>query len=166
MMLVSLGFVRAGGHTRPLNDKPYREVAVELMFGNRNRFGDSTGWIRKERFADADQASVDAINALARSNKTHPDRLNICTVWRGVPPNPRSPMSYKSPRINAGEPSFFYLMLAEICFRRAAGTGHPKASSTLREIGRNYLANANTVTSMLESQPSQLRRATVQFPAE
>jgi hypothetical protein len=56
------------------------------MFGNRNRFGDSTGWIRKERFADADQASVDAINALAHSNKTHPDRLNICTVWRGRAP--------------------------------------------------------------------------------
>jgi hypothetical protein len=53
------------------------------MFGNRNRFGDSTGWIRKERFADADQASVDAINTLAHSNKTHLDRLNICTVSGG-----------------------------------------------------------------------------------
>jgi hypothetical protein len=52
-------------------------------------------------------------------------------------------MLRKSLRISAGEPSFFYLMLAQSCFRRAVGTHHPKASGTLRKIGRNYLANAN-----------------------
>jgi hypothetical protein len=64
-------------------------------------------------------------------------------------------MLRKSLRISAGEPSFFYLMLAKSCFRRAVSTGHPNASSTLREIGRNYLANANNVASVLEAQPRQ-----------
>jgi hypothetical protein len=59
-------------------------------------------------------------------------------------------MLRKSLRISAGEPSFFYLMLAQSCFRRAVSTCHPKASGTLRKIGRNYLANANGVTSVLE----------------
>jgi hypothetical protein len=59
---------------------------------------------------------------------------------------------YNSP----GEPSFFYLMMAGSCFRRAAH--HPQAS-TLRNIGRNYLTKATKITSMLESQPSQLTRA-------
>ena len=54
---------------------------------------------------------------------------------------------------SAGEPSFFYLMMAEGCFRRAVE--HPAAGGTLREIGRNYLARSVGVTSMLESQPSQ-----------
>jgi len=59
---------------------------------------------------------------------------------------------YNSP----GEPSFFYLMMAGSCFRRAAR--HPQAG-TLRDIGRSYLTKATKVTSMLEPQPSQLRRA-------
>jgi hypothetical protein len=61
-------------------------------------------------------------------------------------------MSSKS--TSEGEPSFFYLMMAEGCFRRALQ--HPKAGETLREIGRNYLARAVCVTSMFESQPTQL----------
>jgi hypothetical protein len=65
-------------------------------------------------------------------------------------------MLHKSLRISAGEPSFFYLMLAESCFRRAVSTRHLKGSSTLREIGRNYLANATVVASMLESQPNAI----------
>jgi len=60
--------------------------------------------------------------------------------------------SYTSP----GEPSFFYLMMAGSCFRRAAR--HPQAG-TLRNIGRNYLTEATKVSSILESQPSQLARA-------
>jgi len=52
-----------------------------------------------------------------------------------------------------GEPSFFYLMMARSCFRRAAR--HPQAGA-LREIGRNYLAKATEVTSILEPQPSRL----------
>jgi hypothetical protein len=63
---------------------------------------------------------------------------------------PRTP-----PRTSAGEPSFFYLMLAESCFQRAVSTRHPKGSGTLCQIGRNYLANANGVTSVLE--PDRLR---------
>jgi hypothetical protein len=59
---------------------------------------------------------------------------------------------YNSP----GEPSFFYLMMARSCFRRA--TRHPQAS-TLRNIGRNYLTQATKVTSMLEPQPSQFASA-------
>jgi len=57
---------------------------------------------------------------------------------------------------SAGEPSFFYLMMAESCFRRAASTRNPKAGATLRDLGRDYLAKANDVTSMLEPQPLQL----------
>jgi hypothetical protein len=59
---------------------------------------------------------------------------------------------------SAGEPSFFYLMMAESCFRRAVSTRHPKAAGTLLEIGRNHLAKATGVTSVLESQLPQLRR--------
>jgi hypothetical protein len=58
---------------------------------------------------------------------------------------------YNSP----GEPSFFYLMMAGSCFRRAMR--HPQAS-TLRNIGRDYLTKATKVTSILEPQPSQLAR--------
>jgi hypothetical protein len=64
-------------------------------------------------------------------------------------------MSRKSIHTSEGEPSFFYLMMAEGCFRRADNTRNPKAGGMLREIGRNYLAKANDVGSMLESQPPQ-----------
>jgi hypothetical protein len=60
-------------------------------------------------------------------------------------------MFRKPRRISAGEPSFFYLMLAETCFQRAVSTRHSLGSNTLREIGRNYLANASGVASVLES---------------
>jgi hypothetical protein len=56
---------------------------------------------------------------------------------------------YNSP----GEPSFFYLMMAESCFRRAAR--HPHAG-TLRNIGRDYLTKATKVTSILEPRPSNV----------
>jgi hypothetical protein len=55
---------------------------------------------------------------------------------------------------SAGEPSFFYLMMAESCFRQAVSTHHPKAGDTLRDIGRNYLLKANDVTSELEAELS------------
>jgi hypothetical protein len=42
----------------------------------------------------------------------------------------------------ADEPSFFYLVMAKSCFRRAVSTPHPKAGGTLRELGRDYLAKA------------------------
>ena len=42
----------------------------------------------------------------------------------------------------AGEPSFFYLVMAKSCFRRAVSTPHPKAGGTLRALGRDYLAKA------------------------
>jgi hypothetical protein len=60
-------------------------------------------------------------------------------------------MLRKSIQSSAKEPSFFYLMMAESCFQRAASTRHPKARGTLREIGRNYLAQASDVASMLEA---------------
>jgi hypothetical protein len=66
-------------------------------------------------------------------------------------------MLRKPIQTSAGEPSFFYLMMAESCFRRAVSTHHPKAGGTLLEIGRNYLARATGVASVLESQPPQLR---------
>jgi hypothetical protein len=65
-------------------------------------------------------------------------------------------MLRKSNYNSQGEPSFFYLMMAESCFRRAAR--HPQAS-TLRNMGRNYLTMATKVSSMLEPQPSQLAGA-------
>jgi hypothetical protein len=75
-------------------------------------------------------------------------------------------MRRKSCRISAGEPSFFYLMLANGCFRRSASTRHPNASRTLREIGRDYLAKASIVESMLEAQPLEVRRAPALFFAD
>jgi hypothetical protein len=58
---------------------------------------------------------------------------------------------YNSP----GEPSFFYLMMARSCFRRASSARHFQVG-TLRNIGRSYLTKATEVTSILEHQPSQL----------
>ncbi len=52
-------------------------------------------------------------------------------------------MSAKSIHANTAEPSYFYLVMAKSCFRRAVATPHPKAGGTLREIGRDYLAMAN-----------------------
>ena len=52
---------------------------------------------------------------------------------------------------SAGEPSFFYLIMAETAFRRADATRHPKARGTLQGIGRSYLAKATDVASTLES---------------
>jgi hypothetical protein len=51
-------------------------------------------------------------------------------------------MLRKSIQSSAQEPSFFYLMMAESCFLRAASTRNPKACGTLRELGRKYLADA------------------------
>ena len=65
-------------------------------------------------------------------------------------------MLRKSIHSSAKEPSFFYLMMAESCFQRAASTRHPKACVTLREIGRKYLAEANDVASTLAPRPAAL----------
>jgi len=40
------------------------------------------------------------------------------------------------------EPSYFYFLIAKSCFRRATTTPHPKAGSTLRALGRDYLAKS------------------------
>ena len=63
-------------------------------------------------------------------------------------------MLRKSIRSSAKEPSFYYLMMAESCFQRAASTRHPKACGTLRDIGRDYLAKASDVASTLAPQSS------------
>jgi hypothetical protein len=67
-------------------------------------------------------------------------------------------MLRKPIQTSAGEPSFFYLMMAESCFRRAVSTRHPQARGTLHEIGRHYLAKATDVDSVLEPQPPQVCR--------
>jgi hypothetical protein len=64
------------------------------------------------------------------------------------------PMLRKSVRSSAKEPSFFYLLMAESCFQRAASTRHLKARGALREIGRRYLAAASDVASTLAPQSS------------
>jgi hypothetical protein len=51
-------------------------------------------------------------------------------------------MSGKSNEITAA-PSFFYLVMAESCFRRALTTRHTKGRGMLRDIGRRYLDKAN-----------------------
>jgi hypothetical protein len=61
-------------------------------------------------------------------------------------------MLRKSVQGNAKEPSFFYLMMAESCFQRAASTRHLEARGALREIGRRYLAEASDVASTLAPQ--------------
>ena len=58
-------------------------------------------------------------------------------------------MSRKSIQSSANEPSYFYLLMAESCFQRAASTRHLQARGALREIGRRYLAEANDVASTL-----------------
>ncbi|HEV3371584.1 MAG TPA: hypothetical protein VG145_03485 [Xanthobacteraceae bacterium] len=62
-------------------------------------------------------------------------------------------MLRKSIQSSAQEPSFFYLMMAESCFQRAASTRHSEARGALREIGRRYLAEASDVASTLAPQP-------------
>ena len=59
-----------------------------------------------------------------------------------------SPMSATSICANAADPSYFYLLMAKSCFRRAVATSHPKAGGKLRKIGRDYLAMAHNVPSV------------------
>jgi len=47
--------------------------------------------------------------------------------------------------------SFFYLLMADSCFQRAANTANPGASNALRDIGRDYLVKATEVTSSAET---------------
>ena len=62
-------------------------------------------------------------------------------------------MLRQSIRSTIGEPSFFYLIMAESCFQRAVGTRRPDVRGALREIGRKYLADASDVASTLAPQP-------------
>jgi len=59
-----------------------------------------------------------------------------------------STMSARSIHANTADTSYFYLLMAKSCFRRAVATPHPKAGSTLRQIGRDYLAMANRTPSV------------------
>jgi hypothetical protein len=61
-------------------------------------------------------------------------------------------MSRKPIQSSAGEPSFFYLLMAESCFRRANRPRHPKGSRTLRDLGRHYLVKAREVSSALDTE--------------
>jgi hypothetical protein len=52
-------------------------------------------------------------------------------------------MSRKTISLSAGQPSFYYLMMARCYFDRARRAGHPKGAG-LRNIGRDYLIKAAT----------------------
>jgi hypothetical protein len=69
-------------------------------------------------------------------------------------------MSGTSIHNSATEPSFFYVLMAQSCFRRAASTRHPKAGGTLRQSGRDYLAKANGATTRAVSELQSRRVAT------
>jgi hypothetical protein len=73
-------------------------------------------------------------------------------------------MLRKPVHTSAGEPSFFYLMMAESCFQRAVSTRHPKAGRTLLEIGRTYLEKATAMGSVVEPKPPQPRRTANHSP--
>ena len=59
-------------------------------------------------------------------------------------------MSQPSISSSAGQPSFFYLMMARSCFDRARRAGHPRGGA-LRNIGHDYLIKATT----FDRQPSK-----------
>jgi hypothetical protein len=48
-------------------------------------------------------------------------------------------MYRQSIQICTAEPSFFYLIMAAACFRRAASISHPNTRGALRDVGREYL---------------------------
>jgi hypothetical protein len=48
-------------------------------------------------------------------------------------------MYRQSIQVCTAEPSFFYLIMAAACFRRAAGIRHPGKRGALRDIGRESL---------------------------
>ena len=62
-------------------------------------------------------------------------------------------MSTKSIHANIADSSYFYLLMAGSCFRRAVATPHPNAGGTLRKIGRDYLAMANHDQSVRRRNP-------------
>jgi hypothetical protein len=62
-------------------------------------------------------------------------------------------MLRRSTCASEGEPSFFYLLMAGSCFRRATSARHPNASGTLRNLGRDYLTKAKEVSSAFEPEP-------------
>jgi hypothetical protein len=64
-------------------------------------------------------------------------------------------MLRKSIYASEGEPSFFYLMMADSCFQRARSTRHPNAGGALRNLGSDYLMKATEVSSVF----SQSRRS-------
>jgi hypothetical protein len=70
-------------------------------------------------------------------------------------------MSRTSIHHGATEPSFFYVLMAQSCFRRAVSTRHPNAGGALRQAGRDYLAKAGGTVPVLASQPSRSRRAQI-----
>ena len=67
-------------------------------------------------------------------------------------------MSTQSTQNRIAAPSFYYVLMAESCFRRAASTRHAKGRGTLRQIGRDYLAKSARVTAASEP-PSTPTRA-------
>jgi hypothetical protein len=64
-------------------------------------------------------------------------------------------MYRQSMQISAAEPSFFYLIMAAACFRRAAGVSHPKTRGALRDIGREYLNQGQSLRPVTQVQSNQ-----------
>jgi hypothetical protein len=56
-----------------------------------------------------------------------------------------SSMSGQSMEKRLAAPSFYYVLMAGTCFRRAARTPRPQARGTLRQLGRDYLAKSARV---------------------
>jgi hypothetical protein len=92
------------------------------------------------------------INFLSSYNKPS---FNLLDSGESEGSSLESPMAHRSIRTSAGEPSFFYLMMARTCFQSAAKAVHPKGGATLRNIGRGYLMKATSVASDLEAEPAR-----------
>jgi hypothetical protein len=54
-------------------------------------------------------------------------------------------MYRQSMQICTAEASFFYLIIAAVCFRRTASISNPKTRGALRDIGREYLNQGHSL---------------------
>jgi hypothetical protein len=61
-------------------------------------------------------------------------------------------MSRKTILLSAGQPSFYYLMMARCYFDRARKAGHHKGAG-LRGIGRDYLIKATRSSRSTRNHP-------------
>jgi hypothetical protein len=64
-------------------------------------------------------------------------------------------MYRQSIQICTAELSFFYLIMAAACFRRAASVSHPKTRGALRDIGREYMNQGQSFRPVTQVQSNQ-----------